>query len=55
MIDHGAHIGVALPGGRLAVALDDGAVVIEALGPHALDRLTAALGRATSYRLPIAR
>jgi hypothetical protein len=52
VIDHGAHVGAALPGGRLAVALDDGAVVIDELGPHALDRLTAALGRATRFRLP---
>jgi WD40 repeat protein len=52
VIDHGARAGVAIYPDRLAVALDDGAIVIEALGPHTLDQLAALLARATTYRLP---
>jgi hypothetical protein len=37
---------------RLAIALDDGAIVIERLGPHTLAQLTSVLVRATTYRLP---
>jgi hypothetical protein len=51
-VDHGAHGGVAVYPDRLAVALDDGAIVIEALGPHTLAQLTDALARATTFRLP---
>ena len=39
VIDHGAHRGASIPPDRLAVALDDGSVVIESLGPHTLDQL----------------
>jgi WD40 repeat protein len=52
VIDHGAHAGVAVYPDRLAVALDDGAIAIEALGPHTFDQLAALLARATTYRLP---
>jgi eukaryotic-like serine/threonine-protein kinase len=55
VIDHGAHRGVAVPPDRLAVALDDGAIVLEALGPHTLDQLAGVLARATTYRLPASR
>ncbi|HET9627418.1 MAG TPA: serine/threonine-protein kinase [Kofleriaceae bacterium] len=51
VIDHGALSGVALGADRLAVALDDGAIVIEQLGPHTLDALTRAVTGATAYRL----
>jgi WD40 repeat protein len=52
VLDHGARGGIALPPGRLAVALDDGAIVVETLGPHTLDQLAAMLARATTYHLP---
>jgi eukaryotic-like serine/threonine-protein kinase len=55
VIDHGAHGGVAVAPDRLAVALDDGAIVLETLGPHTLDELSRVLGDATSYRLPAMR
>jgi hypothetical protein len=37
---------------RLAVVLDDGALVIETLGPHALDEFTGMIEPATTYRIP---
>jgi hypothetical protein len=52
VIDHGAHAGVPVYPDRPAIALDDGGIVIETLGPHTLDQLTALLARATTYRLP---
>ncbi|HEY0193240.1 MAG TPA: WD40 repeat domain-containing serine/threonine-protein kinase [Kofleriaceae bacterium] len=52
VIDHGAIAGVPVGTDRLAVALDDGAIVIEQLGPHTLDELTRAVTAATAYRLP---
>jgi WD40 repeat protein len=52
VIDHGAHAGVAVDRDRMAVALDDGAIVIETLGPHTFDELTGMLDRATTYRIP---
>jgi hypothetical protein len=52
VIDHGARAGVAVSPDRLAVALDDGAIAIETLGPHTFDQLAALLARATTYRLP---
>ncbi|HEX4421362.1 MAG TPA: protein kinase, partial [Kofleriaceae bacterium] len=55
VIDHGAIGGVAVGRDRFAVALDDGAIVIEQLGPHTLDELTRVLAGATTYRLPAAR
>jgi len=55
VIDHGAHRGASIPPDRLAVALDDGAIVIEALGPHTLDQLASLLAHATTYRLPSSR
>jgi WD40 repeat protein/predicted Ser/Thr protein kinase len=51
-IEHGARGVIALPGSRVALALDDGAVVIRSLAPHVLDDLAAALARATSFALP---
>jgi WD40 repeat protein/predicted Ser/Thr protein kinase len=51
VIDHGAHAGTPVYPDRLAIALDDGAVLIETVGPHTLDQLTRTLARATSYRL----
>jgi hypothetical protein len=51
VIDHGALSGVALGDDRLAVALDDGAIVIETLGPHTLDELTRAVTAATAFRV----
>lgn len=53
--DHGAHAGAVIAANRLAVALDDGAIVIETLGPHTLDQLTAVLARATTVRAPVGR
>jgi hypothetical protein len=52
VIDHGAALGMAVYPDRLAIALDDGAIVIERLGPHTLAQLTSVLVRATTYRLP---
>jgi WD40 repeat protein len=51
-VDHGAIGGALVGKDRLAVALDDGAIVIEQLGPHSLDELARVVGRATTYRLP---
>jgi hypothetical protein len=53
VVDHGARAGTAIAASRLAVALDDGAIVIETLGPHTLDQLTAVVARATTLRAPV--
>ena len=52
LIDHGATAGVAIPPGRLAVALDDGAIVISPLLPRSFAELRAQLAAATRYQLP---
>jgi serine/threonine protein kinase len=49
------HAGIPIAPDRLAVVLEDGAIVIEALGPHTLDELSRVLGGATTYRLPAVR
>jgi hypothetical protein len=47
VIDHGAHAGVPVYPDRLAIALDDGGIEIETLGPHA-----GSAHRAARARLP---
>lgn len=52
LIDHGATAGAAIPPGRLAVALDDGAILIAPLLPRSFAALRQTLASATSYALP---
>jgi hypothetical protein len=51
-IEHGARGVAALPASRIAVALDDGAIVIRTVQPRSLAELAATLAHATSYALP---
>jgi hypothetical protein len=50
-----AHAGIPIAPDRLAVVLEDGAIVLETLGPHTLDELSRVLDGATTYRLPAVR
>jgi WD40 repeat protein/predicted Ser/Thr protein kinase len=52
VIDHGARRGAAIAPDRLAVALDDGTIVIIGAAERSMAELTGVVARATSYRLP---
>lgn len=52
LLDHGATTGAAIPPGQLAIALDDGAVLISPLQARSFAELRSALEAATSYQLP---
>lgn len=52
LLDHGATAGAPIPPGQLAIALDDGAVLISKLQARTFEQLRGALATATSFRLP---
>jgi eukaryotic-like serine/threonine-protein kinase len=54
LIEHGATAGAAIPPGKLAVALGDGAILIAPLVPRSFAALVETLTAATTYRLPTA-
>lgn len=51
LLDHGATAGAAIPPGQLAIALDDGAVLISPLQARSFAELRSALEAATTYQL----
>jgi len=51
-IEHGACTVIGLPDSRIALALDDGAVVLRVPTTRPLAELSAAIARATTYVLP---
>jgi WD40 repeat protein len=52
LLDHGATAGAAIPPGQLAIALDDGAILVTQLQSRSFAALRATLGAGTSYQLP---
>lgn len=52
VVDHGVVGGAALPPDRLALALEDGALVVSELAPHTFRELMSAVAHATWFRLP---
>ena len=51
-IEHGARGAIGLPASRIALALDDGAIVVRAPAPRTLGELAAMIAHATSFKLP---